>query len=252
MDFLNSLLGNKPSEYAKQIMDCLDCKCEYFPKSNNDSNLMSAYKKAVEEGKREGFTPIIITVDRVFAEWLTDIVCEEKPLGQLREELLSQSSEGGKAIIDKLSEQLREDMEEDEEEFPDGEISGGEQWSGFSAYQHFGGKGIEETILAYIPTSKPYEVFAWVPFGGWNECPEASDMIKISRYWYEKYGAVPATISHDILECVVEKPLDKETALAVANEMFAVCPDIVWQGKESIGRLADTLTKSTVWYFWWD
>ncbi len=37
-----------------------------------------------------------------------------------------------------------------------------------------------------------------------------------------------------------------------AREQYAWCPDIVDQGCESVGVLADTLAQSTVWFFWWD
>ena len=29
-------------------------------------------------------------------------------------------------------------------------------------------------VLAEIPVSRPWEIFAWLPFGGWNECPDLS------------------------------------------------------------------------------
>lgn len=48
--------------------------------------------------------------------------------------------------------------------------------------------------LAEIPTVNPWEVFAWLPFGGWNDCPDSEDMMAVFQYWYEKYGAVPACI----------------------------------------------------------
>jgi hypothetical protein len=44
----------------------------------------------------------------------------------------------------------------------------------------------------------------------------------------------------------------KEEAHDLAMQMFAFCPDIIMQGYESIYALADILTKSDIWYFWWD
>ena len=38
----------------------------------------------------------------------------------------------------------------------------------------------------------------------------------------------------------------------LALEQYAYCNDIVDQGVETIGRLADGLSKSFYWYFWWD
>ncbi len=247
------LFSKKPSACAQSIIDYLGCKCEYFPQSNTDMNLMSAYRKAAEKGRSRGFTPVIIIVDRVLEEWFSDIVHEGRTPQQFREETLSKSSEGGREVIAEMAQLLQEEYGEDGDEIEVGEITGGDTQDCFVSYRDFSGGGISEVILAYIPTDKPYEVFAWVPFGGWNECPDAERMMKISRYWYEQYGVVPAVIGHDTLECSIEKPLDKETAAAAANEIFAVCPDDVWQSElGSIGALADTLTKSAVWYFWWD
>lgn len=57
-----------------------------------------------------------------------------------------------------------------------------------------------ETMLFKVSTTNPWELGAYVPFGGWNECPKVKEMMAVCKYWYEKYGAVPVTISHDEME----------------------------------------------------
>lgn len=106
--------------------------------------------------------------------------------------------------------------------------------------------------LVEIPTVNPWEVFAWLPFGGWNDCPDSEDMMAVFQYWYEKYGAVPACIGSDTLECIVSKPVSEADAIALAKEQYAFCSDIVEQGMGSISALAEELKQSTIWYFWWD
>lgn len=76
-------------------------------------------------------------------------------------------------------------------------------------------------------------------------------MVKVARYWYEKYSAVPAVIGHDTLEFIA-KPVEKNDAMALAMEQYVLCPDIVDQGIGTVGALADTLMQSSVWFFWWD
>ena len=67
-----------------------------------------------------------------------------------------------------------------------------------------------------------------------------------------KYGAVPITITHDVLEYKIEKIItDKETAMETAVEMYGYCPDVD-QSYETLGQLAGSLINSSVWYFWWD
>ena len=40
--------------------------------------------------------------------------------------------------------------------------------------------------------------------------------------------------------------------METAVEQYGFCPDIVDQGVEQIGILADGLAKSELWYFWWN
>ena len=74
----------------------------------------------------------------------------------------------------------------------------------------------------------------------------------IGRYWYDRYKAIPAVISHDVLEFAAMPVKDESAALGLALEQFAFCEDIVYQGTESVGKLAGMLMQSSVWYFWWD
>ena len=109
-------------------------------------------------------------------------------------------------------------------------------------------------ILAKIPVKNPWEVFAYLPFGAWNDCPDTPELMAIAKYWFEQYHAVPAVITHDVLEFELPKPVPEDQAMKTAEEQYGFCPDIVDQGPEnaSVGWLADVLRKSTVWYFWWD
>ena len=105
-----------------------------------------------------------------------------------------------------------------------------------------------------VPTKNPWELVAYVPFGGWNECPEVEQMLAICKYWYQKYGAVPVTISHDVLEMAVPSPVVASDALELAKEHYAFTPDRVDQGTrtETLSEVAECLKVSKIWYFWWD
>lgn len=252
--FFNKKPGNinKISELtsnAKLIIEQLECKYEYFPAADDDSELMAAYKAAVIKGRKEHFTPVIIVCSDTLADWLSGIGEDDK--AGFRSKVLSDVIDG-ETYFDKLIEHKKAEYEVDDfsELFSYDEINGGQAITSFEGYRKYGG-GIEETIIAYIPTDKPYEVFAWVPMGGWNECPCAEDMISASKLWYEKYNAVPAVISHDIVEFTARR-LNIEEAKCVGIQQYAFCSDIVDQGFGDLGNLVDTLTKSEIWYFWWD
>ena len=73
-----------------------------------------------------------------------------------------------------------------------------------------------------------------------------------AKYWFEAYGAVPAVMTHDILEYHLPAPVPQEKLRELALEQLAYCSDIVEQGVGTVGRLAKILDQSTVWFFWWD
>ena len=107
-------------------------------------------------------------------------------------------------------------------------------------------------FLASIPVENPWQIFEKIPFGAYNECPEPSIIAAFAKMAYEKFGAIPAVISADTLEFSVQRRPSAEEALDLAWKMFLLCPDTVNQGHKSVYALADCLTKSGVWTFWWD
>ena len=96
----------------------------------------------------------------------------------------------------------------------------------------------------------PWEVFAYLPFGNWNDCPDTPELMAVVKRWYERYGAVPAALSGDMLELLLPQPVKAEEALALAREHLTFCPDVLGEG--TLGGLADSLRQSMAWFFWWD
>ena len=75
----------------------------------------------------------------------------------------------------------------------------------------------------------------------------------IAKYWFEKYNAVPALISHDIVDYYLPaSQSDKNIAREIAEEQFGYCEDIVLQGCENITFLDAIILNSQIWSFWWD
>lgn len=124
----------------------------------------------------------------------------------------------------------------------------------YTAFQDYRTGGITETILFKVPTTKPWELAAYVPFGGWNECPGVEEMMAICKYWFEKYGAVPVTISHDVMEMRIPELVPEKDSMEVAKEHFAFTPDRVFQCTETgtLAEVAACIAASKIWYFWWD
>ena len=111
----------------------------------------------------------------------------------------------------------------------------------------------ERCLIALLPTAQPAEAPAYLRFGGFNACPGPELHVAFLRDWGRRYGAVPACITHDIIECVVARPpWTRDDARALAAEQFVYCGDIVSQGTGTVERLAAELWASPMWYFWWD
>ncbi|HET9493555.1 MAG TPA: DUF4253 domain-containing protein [Chloroflexia bacterium] len=107
--------------------------------------------------------------------------------------------------------------------------------------------------VALVPTRVSWQVPAYLKAGGWNYCPVPEEHCAVLRYWEDGYGAEIVGMSFDTFELQVARPPEsRESALELAQEQFAYCPDIVEQGVETIEALAATLLNGRVWLFWWD
>ena len=253
----------EPSEVAQAIMEYLDCECTYFPSMADDDPIMSAYSYARRLGVREDFIPVLIKPDETLLECLVmnadpenDADCYEfdlKTVEEYRKKMLSAPIKDGKAILEELTGQRKEEAEDDDLDWDEevlGEMEGGEPNDRFASYWDSDTNMTVPLILAKIPVKNPWEIFAYLPFGNWNECLDTLELMAVAKYWFEQYDAVPAAMSHDELEFLLPAPVPKEKAIDVAVEQYGFCPDL--DQNASIGTLADTIHQSTVWYFWWD
>ena len=258
----------EPSEVAQAIMEYLDCECTYFPSMADDDPIMSAYSYAKRNSAHEGFIPVLIKADdETLLECLVmnadpehDADCyafDLKTVEEYRKRLLAAPVKDGKSVLEGLTSQRKEEAEDDDMDWEEevlGEMEGGEPNDRFANYWNDDTGMTYPLILAKIPVKNPWEIFAYLPFGNWNECPDTPELMAVAKYWFERYGAIPAAMSHDELEFDLPAPVSKEKAMEVATEQYGFCPDIVDQEQDdpTVGNLADVLRQSTVWYFWWD
>ena len=106
-------------------------------------------------------------------------------------------------------------------------------------------------ILAKIPVNNPWEIFAYLPFGNWSNCPDTPDLMAAAKYWFEQYGAVPAAMGHGELEFALPVPVPEEKVMEATKELYNFCPIVIHQDAAN-GALADVLRQSTVWHLRWD
>ena len=258
-----------PSDLAEAMMEYLDCECTYFPSMTDDDPIMSAYNYAKRESVKEGFVPVLIKADdEILWECLImnsdpdsdgedDFAFDPDKVAEYRKKMLSAPVENSKAVLEEMIGQRKEEAEDDDMDWDEeilGEMEGGYDNRRFSSYWNSDNNMTYPLILAKIPVKNPWEIFAYLPFGGWNECPNTPELMAVAKYWFEQHGAVPAAMSHDELEFLLPAPVPEEKAMDAAVELYGFCPDVIDQGPEdaTVGALADVLRQSTVWYFWWD
>lgn len=254
-----------PSETAEALMAYLDCECTYFPSMADDDPIMCAYEYAGKNAAHEGFVPMLIAVDETLWECLMlnsdpahegddDHAFDPDAVAAYRQSQLAAPLPDGRMVLEDGMAERRAEAEDDSKDWDTevvGRMEGGFNNHRFSGYWNSETDMTHPVILARIPVRHPWEVFAHLPFGNWNDCPDTPQLMAVARYWFEKFGAVLAVMTHDELDFALPKPIGRELAVQTALEQYAFCPDMD-QNHESVGALADTLRQSKIWYFWWD
>lgn len=198
------------SELAKEFVEFFNCEYEYFP-NNTYEEIMEKFEKYVEEGKEKGYFPVIVTVDETLLECFSFNVSDDEEftiedVRKYREKYISSIySEGGENILRDLIARRKDEAEDDEVDWEEeilGEFedSGEDRLNSPIGFLDYRTEKPVELFIVKVPVKNPWEIFAWLPMGNWNECPATSEHMAISRYWFEKYGAVPISMTHDVVE----------------------------------------------------
>lgn len=248
----NILTLEQANQVTQSIIKQLGYPYQIFSSKASYEEVMNAYEQAALQGQQEGFTPLLVPTDDVLEEYL-DILKDD---GYSLEDILKLEPESGEEVLKQRFDEYTNSSEAgfSMEEFVGKYDSESTPVESYSAFVDFFSKGIVETILLKVPTTKPWELVAYVPFGGWNECPEAEKMMAICKYWFEKYGAVPVTITHDVMEMRLPAPVAEQDSIQTAKEHFAFTPDRVYQCTKTgtLSEVAACIASSKIWYFWWD
>ena len=253
-----------PSTLAKEMMAYLDCTCDWFAPMADAQALDDAYFAALKAGKQGGYIPVLVKVsERLKDRLIVNVEGErqypiQEEIQTFRQGLLKKAplfdTVGylGHLIRNWKEKWVKKGRAEEDvvgtmaDGLPDSELSG---------YWNYETRLTDEMLLVRVPVDEPWKIFAWLPMGDWNNCPPNVGLMAVVRRWYEAYGVVPAIMTDNELEFYVPRPVkDKKVALQLAWEHYAICPECVDQSKfnDTIGKRADALRQSTVWYFGWD
>jgi hypothetical protein len=112
---------------------------------------------------------------------------------------------------------------------------------------------LEAVSIALVPTVTPWEVPAYLTWGGWNDCPYPDAHMLTWQHWHQVYGAEVVAMTSDIVEMRVGRPpTSTDGALTLAREHYAYAPDIAAQSLGSVEAHAGLLMGQAGWFFWWD
>lgn len=264
-------MANKENTALVQaLMKYLDCPCTYFAPMSDDDPLMEAFRDAQQRGKAQGFTPVIVAAgDETLMESLIcstnseadgdDYGFDIETVRAFRRDILSAEPESVDEVFGRMFAEREAECEAEGVDYGFGgsvDDSSGlpETEDRFFGYWDYISEKTMPVIIAEIPTCKPWEIFAWLPFGGWNECPDTADLMAVSKSWYERCGAMPSVLTHDVLDYELPRPVQESDAMRVAREQFGFCPDVIYSADEdyTAGTLAASLLGSRFWTFWWD
>lgn len=249
-DMLSEYLSTHTQALIADTATVFGCEAYLPVERAGNEEITSLYLELYAEGKEKGYVPVLVYVDDVL-ERTINYNFEEKGREEYIAEILASEREDGKALFDRYYSELEKHYggELETNGFIDPLLSlyGSGSGSLVPSGSLFDGK----LYIVKVPAENPYEIFAWLPFCGWNECPAVGDMISMCEYWYNEYGAVPAAVTYDTLTFYLAEPVtDRETAVKAAKEQCAFSSEVLGMG--GIDAYVAMTLNSNVWTFWWD
>ena len=209
------------------------------------------YLATYKDGKEKGYTPVFLTVDEYLLKTFEISMKDENTDNMI--DIFNKNLEKAKNInpielfnkfieqnADSIKSNVNVDFTKNSYEINDSNKNNLK----FLTIFNNEGNLKNNVILVKVPTTKPYEILAYFGMG--------SEDIATVKYWYEKYGAIPASITYDEMEFYVERPpqtLEETKKLAV--EHYAFCYGLLWGCHDTLDELASAIYKNVQWYFWW-
>lgn len=118
---------------------------------------------------------------------------------------------------------------------------------------HFDNDTKPNFYIGLIPTTKNWEIPAYLGYGCWNDCPCAEFHVAIQHYWHDRYGGEIVALLNDRMIMHMTQPVtDQDAALLLARDQMVYCHDVVMQVYRTINGCAAALLDSKYWLFWWD
>ena len=207
------------------------------------------WQEARTRGRNEGFCPVILQIDPSFPERMNaEMIQDKEQFKSWQKRVLNSPVADGEALLKERFKSLKEDYEKDVDW--QAEIVGTAEDCEAADDFSFNDQMDSILLLAKIPVKEPWQIFAYIPFGDWNDCPSAEEHMAIAKYWQEKYEAEVACIAPDVITYKTRQPVEGDT-MTLAEEQFAYSEDVL-QDYGYLSTLAEVDRKSTIWQIFWD
>jgi hypothetical protein len=105
-------------------------------------------------------------------------------------------------------------------------------------------------VMAILKTTDKFEILKAIKTDGINYDIDNDSLVQLIGSFDHKYSLDLIGASGDWCEFKITK--DPSDWMAFANEVYAVCPDVVDQGTGSVDALAEEMKRTKRLYFWWD
>lgn len=107
-----------------------------------------------------------------------------------------------------------------------------------------------EVVL--VPTTVPWQVFAYQRFGGWNDCPWPDEQLSMLREWHTRYGAEVVSMGFDWYELFVPRPpRTRRDAERLGKEIRYFAEEYPFERPVNDDWVEAART-AHYWTFWWD
>lgn len=121
---------------------------------------------------------------------------------------------------------------------------------GYLIFESDRGFNITPDSIGIIIGTDPFDILRVRGPDGINHDITADSVLRIVQAWDKRFALQITGAGMDWFEArFITPPTDW---LSFAKEVYAVCPDVVDQGTESVEALAQEMQRTNVLYCWWD
>lgn len=211
---------------------------------SKEDDLSALFEKENKEAIKRGYSVVIIEKDDILKDYIELVKDEYGSYEKMYKEI--------KADADGVNVEnfFNENKEMNKALFSEWE-NGKSKIKSYEAYNDL--YVLSDNIyLAMIPSEHPYDVFAYIPMGNFNECPNNDKLLAIFQHWYEEYGVIPAIITYDSVHIALSKPLSDDEIEQLAEEILLLNLETQYSAYSTKEDLVKGLKHSKYWMFWWD